>query len=466
MGEELLRRHLDEAFRAPADFPDERLVSRAVAAIADQPRPRRWAGLPALRVPRVAGQAVAAVLVLVLAVAAAGVFIALHRPQIGVTPVPRPLVFPTKMVTATIGWAETQHGATETVWRTTDGGASWTDVSPPVGGYATGGWVTYFLDATHAWVVLSDSGGLVVVRTADGGRTWQRGTSLPAKFEAPSSIDVLDGEHGWLLVSTGSPFRDPQWPSLYATSDGGMHWSLVNAHAGARTEPSGLVPGESQVRFTSPSTGWMTVGLYQAQADGSTTLQRNVLVVTRDGGRTWLDATLPVQPGPGPFSVIDLPTFFGDRGITAVHEVGNEPTPRNAVLLTTSDGGVTWTAHPTAWQTVGEIQFVDADHGFALAGPSSLFLKQRPSAVPLPLFRTADGGATWIAVHADLDLITADGKRLNDIQFVDRNVGYASLWSSQGPAQLFRTEDGGTTWKLIAVCKPSGDLTYPPDVCS
>jgi len=85
------------------------------------------------------GLNVVAVLVLIaLAVAAVGVYLTFHH---AVVPASHPGVgrvfFPTKMVDASTGWswvdpASLQRGLEGSgLWRTTDGGANWTDVSPP-----------------------------------------------------------------------------------------------------------------------------------------------------------------------------------------------------------------------------------------------------------------------------------------------------------------------------------------------
>src|SRR5437762_7399777 len=124
------------------------------------------------------GLNVIAILVLIgVALGAVGVYLTTHR---SVAPAAHPgigRVFPpTKMVTASTGWSWVDSAE---LWRTTDGGAHWTNVSPPSlpGRLSPHTDSAYLLDATHAWVAESSpgAGGVITFRTIDGGKSWQEG---------------------------------------------------------------------------------------------------------------------------------------------------------------------------------------------------------------------------------------------------------------------------------------------------
>src|ERR671933_838928 len=87
------------------------------------------------------------------------------------------------MNTGLAGWAINHQSA---IIRTTNGGVSWSDVTPnkllPARVTVT---ATYFPTAQVAWAALINAAAqnptlAIIIHTGDGGRTWQRGTVRPA----------------------------------------------------------------------------------------------------------------------------------------------------------------------------------------------------------------------------------------------------------------------------------------------
>ena len=72
--------------------------------------------------------------------------------------------------------------------------------------------------------------GSVVVRTADGGRTWASSSAvgLPGGSE---SLTIVDAQHGWALVGMNVCLNFKSDCSsrtgLYATTDGGSTWTQL-----------------------------------------------------------------------------------------------------------------------------------------------------------------------------------------------------------------------------------------------
>src|ERR1700682_109408 len=171
--------------RAASTPPAARLEERIIGA-----GPRRKVGW--------AFQVAAASAVFVLAIGL-GIFVQRARHSVGVGPTPTPVASPiTKptpsptptsrgnraflppdsmhMISATTGWAA--GSGTNQILRTVDGGSHWDDVTPTSARVGT--WITYFLDATNAWLASSVQPGsgspdfsVAIYRTAAGGGTGQ-----------------------------------------------------------------------------------------------------------------------------------------------------------------------------------------------------------------------------------------------------------------------------------------------------
>ncbi len=145
---------------------------------------------------------------------------------------------------------------------------------------------------------------------------------------------------------------------------------------------------------------------------------------TTDGGLTWQESRLPA-----PGEVDDLVFVDALHGWATGRDTGGV----NNVVFATVDGGVTWQARefPQAEdpKALDAASFVDADHGWVLAG----YYEEDQS-----LLRTADGGVTWGSV-------TVPPGWLNDVAFVSPDVGWAI---GDG---VYMTTDGGDTWTDVGV---------------
>jgi len=469
MAEDTLRRNLERAFAAPPDFPDRLLLSRTMAAI-----PADAAGEAVRRgMPRLSPRVVAVAMVLILAIGTFAVVSLLRR-----SPSPAPshnplVIFPTRMISKTDGWAVTESGGRMPhVWRTKDGGFTWVDTAlPALPGSPVFDHKDYFLDGAHAWIteILGGAPGtssysIVTFRTADGGKTWQHGSPLVRPTSpADTTQFFLDASSGWLVTNVSRGLVG-EWPDVYATTDGALHWTLVASKAGQGMGPTDLSPGYAQPTFVTPSTGWLTIGLFRASTNSSF-LAHGMVLVTHDGGQTWQVQKLPVVPADA--TSFDAPVFTDQlHGFILLRQPYTAPAAR-PVLLRTSDGGGTWSAKTLQWDYIWSLEFVDAKHGWAVGGPSTDFMKQpndAPATIPLPLYRTDDGGTTWTVVQGNLALMSGRN-RVTEIHFVDQTTGFATIWGDAGPVEARRTTDGGRTWSLVSVCTKPVGLTYPPAPC-
>ena len=116
----------------------------------------------------------------------------------------------------------------------------------------------YFADSKRGWVG-GDEG--LVLRTEDGGRTWEQQPSGVA--DGVNDIYFRDKEDGYLLAAN----------RVMLTEDGGRTW---------RAQTSGVESDLRDVKFVDAREGWAVGG------EGS-------ILHTTDGGATWR-AERPVTP--------------------------------------------------------------------------------------------------------------------------------------------------------------------------
>lgn len=213
-------------------------------------------------------------------------------------------------------------GASEgRIYHTADGGRTWTrQFADTTAGIFLDGLA--FLDARRG-VVFGDplDGRLVLLTTADGGRSWQRvpPERAPAleKGEAgfAASGTAMIARRGELWIGTGG---GPAARVLHST-DAGATWHLFPTPASG-----GASKGIFGLAFGDDGMGVAVGGDYQ-QRDVST----ENLLLTSDGGRTW-----QVGSSPGLVGIQYGVAYAGGRAFVATGP------PGSALSL---DGGATWT---------------------------------------------------------------------------------------------------------------------------
>ena len=209
------------------------------------------------------------------------------------------------------------------LYRTTDGGLSWTRLLDP---FNDGGIQScqkpglQFVDAQHGWLPGTCNGvapGVLLFNTADGGATWQAVT-LSTPEGAPGLFDsfevscgsydpgFLTDQFGRIAVQcTHLGQESPQIDALmYTTQDGGQTWSILPYPGG-------------KLFFINEQTGW---------ALGAQ------IFTTRDGGVTWSEA-----PTTGWQAEFDFVSFVNEQAGWALVRLEAQ-----TVLLQTLDGGQTW----------------------------------------------------------------------------------------------------------------------------
>lgn len=227
-------------------------------------------------------------------------------------------------VSESVAWAS---GASSTVLRTVDGGKTWQKLNVTTDNLDFRD--VDAIDAQTAYVLAIGNGPASrIYKTSDAGKTW----TLQFKNEDPKAF--LDAMSFW-DANNGIVFGDSVDGQLYimTTSDGGRVWSRVPA--------ASLPPAlESEGAFAASGTNIAVFGKSHAWIGTGGSAKSRVLH-TSDRGRTWQVVETPLAAGSsaGIFSIA-----FRDakHGVVAGGDYRKE---QEAVdnLAVTSDGGVTWT---------------------------------------------------------------------------------------------------------------------------
>lgn len=344
---------------------------------------------------------------------------------------------------------ETIPGTLQHVLATADGGQTWEDVSPADQSSKGGATATAVLAAYGgvdlAWVIYftpipaSSSDSLFVWKTTDRGQTWQAGNPLSTvdltmEFFLPGEMVFSDPQNGWLMAHLGAGMNH-DYIALYRTVDSGINWERVQDPSTAGNEGAlPMVCPKTGLTFVDAQTGW-TAGNCNGVMPGL------FLYQTTDGGVSWSEAELPAPPErPTLLSTEEgscgtLPPVFADEqnGVLPVSCL----LPGGGIerwLYRTSDGGATWTPDSApAPAPYGQVDMAGSDTGFLLGSTSAA-----PSDGQRSLYTSPDGGQTWQPVLAD---VPWNGT----IDFVDGQHGWAV---ARGDAyRLLRTTDGGKTWE-------------------
>jgi photosystem II stability/assembly factor-like uncharacterized protein len=325
-------------------------------------------------------------------------------------------------VTATTGWAvDNTRAGRLWVFRTDDGAKHWTRQMSglsPVPGYAAVS--LRFPDATHGFIIIGSP--IVVLRTTDGGRSWNQ-LSLPAvQIDA---VDFSDSQNGWAVATDQSAVPRSL---VFSTRNGGDTWTQL------ADPPAGSVGLNLRGRFE----GW-------AGASGPGGPR---VYTSADGGASWQSHNLPLPPA----ASANVPDFFNTfvtllpgAGAVAWVVSGCDVLAKGGVPclavppaeFTSFDGGSTWKYVPPlpAGMDYRTASYQDAFNWWVFTAGT--------------LYRSLDAGQTWIAVTEQL------GEYQYDAHFVDSQHGWAQVWPPQAsgvpPARdaasgLAYSNDGGLHW--------------------
>lgn len=282
-----------------------------------------------------------------------------------------------------------------------DDGESWQQGEVPVRSTLTG---VHMADERLGWAVGHDS---VILRTRDGGATWQLLNYAPEKETPLLDVWFADAARGFAVGAYGR---------FLQTSDGGDHWEtrdFVALRWGAITgQPSGVRADAAEEADDSDrgeiwedaEQGPLDYHLNQIAVapEGRLYIAAEAGHIFRsdDGGESW--GALPSPYDGSFFGVLPL----GGERLLVVGLRGH--------VFSSDDGGLTWTETPSG-TTATLTQGVRLDDGAVLVGGlAGTLLESRDDAATFTLHERADRLGTSVLLAGDaghLILIGEGGAR-------------------------------------------------------
>jgi len=285
---------------------------------------------------------------------------------------------------------------------------------------------TQLIQAVHAVsdrVVWASGHGGVVLRTRDGGESWQRLAVPNADSLEFRDVHASSADSAWILAAgSGSRSR------IYRTTNGGATWELQfqNTDSSAFFDCLTFLDGRRGVAFSDASQG------------------QTVILRTVDGGAGWTRVPASRVPAPLPGE-----GAFAASGLCVAHVAPSTvfiaTGSPGARLFRSTDAGESWTSTNTPFVKgpvagLTGIAFADAMRGIAVAADIDRLRTDTSSAV---VGVTNDGGRTWTmrsrpplpGALAGVALVSAAGSETAVA------VGFGGA---------FVTGDGARTWRTIS----------------
>ena len=296
------------------------------------------------------------------------------------------------------------------MWRTTDGGTTWTPLSESLGTLSCG---SLAMDPNNPRVLYLglgdpfDGTGIGLVKSTDGGTTWGAPVYLGSSTVTPQII-VAPGNSNIVMAATNK--------GLYRSTDAGATWSQVSLATGQAELPyvwSIAWTGGSGFALTLEALSSATAGTTDGQAWWSS-----------DNGATWTRATgFTKTSGVGRATAASAPSLR--TTLYAYAAIPNSASTSDlADMFKSTNGGQTWTALAVTSKKYSNAKTSSVGTLLNAQGWYNQMVAVNPTNASIVYFggalnaaRTSDGGGTfykatdWLTtpyVHADMHAAAFD----------------------------------------------------------
>lgn len=328
---------------------------------------------------------------------------------------------------------------------------------------------------TYAWVPMDS---LLFAKTSDGGNTWTGGTIPMGPEPFASNICPINADTAW---ASGIDLDFVSY--IMRTNDGGQTWQ--------RQFEDGYASATSYLNFVHFWDAQNGVAMGDPAVSDTDTVPFFEIYTTSDGGQNWtrvsnanIPAALPNEYGSGGnycvvgdnvwFPTFDFATFewtrvfrSNDRGLTwaasnaqagglsfadALHGIGlGAYSNLSYELKYTTDGGITWTNLPPI--TGGQIS------SLALIPQSHYILAMQRTSNTTGPFRSllsTDLGQSWMEI--------GDGTELaSNAKFSSPTVGYAGEWQPADHATRMYKYSGNPLTGLFSGQTLKAEISLAPN---
>ena len=328
------------------------------------------------------------------------------------------------------GWIISENGE---LLITVDSGSNWSNIF-------TGTYLPlhsiYFFDSNNGIVVGGYSGDRfnagvgIIIKTEDGGMTWESQTGANRWL---SDVSFFDSNVG---IAVGSSWGTmlPSQQSLLRTTDGGKNWifqslttggsaaycinSTVAFAVGIWSIHKTIDVGTTWTEQTSGYTGEFLFGASFTDANNGTVVGSDGTILrTINGGTDWIPQTSGIFERLWDVTLTDANNGWvvGDGG----------------TILRTTDGGENWVQQSSGTVlSLNSICSIDANNIWVVGGGDIW------AADTSIILHSTDGGVSWV------EQASSNLKSLFDIIFTDTNNG----WVVGNYGTILRTTNGGTEW--------------------
>lgn len=319
------------------------------------------------------------------------------------------------------------------VLETQNGGQAWQKTSLPnlpkdtLSTEGPGG--TDYVEASfrsqgHIWLAYLEGDTEHVYSTTDNGLIWQESTfSVPGDVTRMSTLKYASQKAGWLLL-LGNGATGATAKYLYATSDGGLTWKMINSSA--RDLPHNGVDAKMVLADN---------GKDGILASSDFLNKQFVVETTTDGGVHFKKQSMLVPAEiQNPTNITVFPVQMTNHGDA---RIAVEITTDNAdYLVIYTESGGSWKIASSQVERVGAVTWTSNQSTYALV------LKNNKEQIQ----ESTDGGLSWYPVGTLQDGPLAPEQVVASFAMTQDGSGFLLVQNSNLSPILYTSSDGGQHW--------------------